>query len=134
MPRRGQYHLRMEALLDEAEQHYMAAAATYTEALRDEDVNLNPHAAGELVQQLYAEAEAAGEKCMALLEDADVAWCPEPENAIDLEARMTHCGPPESVQTRERQHSSLRPIWTRNPGPAFADAEGGRQRRKISGS
>jgi hypothetical protein len=38
MPTHGQYDPRVEGLLDEAGQRYLAAAAAYTEALLDEDV------------------------------------------------------------------------------------------------
>ena len=46
----------------------------------------HPDVAGERVQQLRAEAEAAGDEVAALLEDADVAWEPDPADAIELEA------------------------------------------------
>jgi hypothetical protein len=46
----------------------------------------HPAVAGERVQQRRAEAQAAGEQMAALLEDADVAWEPDPEDAIELEA------------------------------------------------
>jgi hypothetical protein len=118
MPTHGKYHPCIEALLDEAGQRYLAAAAAYTEALLDEDViarlmpyreidypdgdlpaapltracpggpltplhlvsalaRAHPDVAGERVQHCRAEAEAAAEQYMALLEDADLAWEPD---------------------------------------------------------
>jgi hypothetical protein len=38
------------------------------------------------VRHCRAEVEAAAEQYMALLEDADVAWEPDPEDAMELEA------------------------------------------------
>ena len=46
----------------------------------------HPDVAGERVQECRAEVEAVAEEYMALLEDADVAWEPDPEDAIELEA------------------------------------------------
>jgi hypothetical protein len=46
----------------------------------------HPDVAGERVQHCRAEAEAAAEEYMALLEDAAVAWELDPEDAIELEA------------------------------------------------
>jgi hypothetical protein len=46
----------------------------------------HPDVAGERVQQCRAEVEAVAEQYMALLEDAEDAWEPDPEDAIELEA------------------------------------------------
>jgi hypothetical protein len=46
----------------------------------------HPDVAGERVQQRRAEVEAVAEEYMTLLEDADTAWEPDPQDAIELEA------------------------------------------------
>ena len=46
----------------------------------------HPDVAGERAQQCRAEVEAVAEEYMALLEDADVAWEPDPEDVMELEA------------------------------------------------
>jgi hypothetical protein len=46
----------------------------------------HPDVAGERVRHCRAEVEAVAEEYMALLEAADVAWEPDPEDAIELEA------------------------------------------------
>jgi hypothetical protein len=46
----------------------------------------HPDVAGKRVQELRAEADAAGDEVAALCENADLAWEPDPEDAIELEA------------------------------------------------
>jgi hypothetical protein len=69
----------------------LAGAANYREPgsvahLLSALARAHPDVAGERVQQCRAEIEAVAEEYMALLEDADVAWEPDPEDAIELEA------------------------------------------------
>ena len=46
----------------------------------------HPDVAGERVRQCRAEAEAMAGEYMALREDAEDAWEPDPEDAKELEA------------------------------------------------
>jgi hypothetical protein len=46
----------------------------------------HPDVAGERVQQCRAEAEALAQEYMTLRQDAEDAWEPDPEDAIELEA------------------------------------------------
>ena len=69
----------------------LAGAANYREPgsvahLLSALARAHPDVAGERVQQCRVEVEAVAEEYMALLEDADVAWEPDPEDAIELEA------------------------------------------------